>query len=235
MMTFVCWKWATGGKERVFQSAHVNVLRSMIERHYPRPHRLVCITDDPVGLDERIEPVPMPVTLDTLRSPSGARFPNCFRRLWVFSEEARKLGERLFCTDIDVVITGDLRPLVDRDEDFVGWCDEDAFGWPKIAGGCYLLRTGTMRHVWDEFDPLLSPAAALAAGNSGSDQGWMSYRMYPPAGRWSRDDGLVKLKWTPPRATAPPPDVRMAFTTGLAPPWSAEVQRMYPWLREHWR
>ncbi len=60
-MKFVTWKWDVDGT-RVFTSEHVNVLRSMIERHYPEPHTLICITDDPSGLDPRIEVFDMPVT-----------------------------------------------------------------------------------------------------------------------------------------------------------------------------
>ena len=236
MISVVCWKWAAPNKERAFKSAHVNVLRSQIDRCLPEPHRFICITDDARGLDSSIEVVPLPVTkLEHLLSPHGEGFPSCYRRLWVFSREARAiLGERIFCTDIDAVYCRDIRPIVHRTEDFVGWCDH-RFNWNKIAGGCYLLRTGTMPHVWEEFDPRTSPARAFAAGNSGSDQGWMSYRMYPPAGTWTKQDGITKLRWTPKHMKEPPPHVRIAFTSGVFPPWHPEVMRNWPWVKEHWR
>jgi hypothetical protein len=219
----------------VFLSEHVNVLRSMIARNYPLPHRFICITDDAAGLDSQVEPVPMPETFGDVPSPQGEGFPSCYRRLWVFSRQAQRwLGDRIFCTDIDAVYCRDIRPIVDRFEDFIGWCDH-RFNWNKIAGGCYMLKTGSMPHVWEEFDPLRSPALAFAAGNSGSDQGWMSYKMYPPPGKWTKQDGITKLRWTPKFAKAPPPHVRIAFTSGVFPPWHPDVQRQYPWVREHWR
>lgn len=264
MLSFVCWKWrAHAAPDRSFQSKHVNVLRSMVARHYPRPFRFVCITDDTAELDPRIDALPLPVRFDELRSPQGKHFPNCYCRLWNFSRQATILGERIFQIDIDVVITGDLRPLVDRDEDFVGWCDKG--GVPKarvptvprfrvsaaarrarrlqatirpegarnkIAGGAYLLRTGALPHVWEQFDPQRSPAQAFAAGNLGSDQGWMSLKLYPCA---SFGDGLVKINWTPPHATAPPAAARIVFSKGTEPPWSKETQEKYPWIKDHWK
>lgn len=231
-ISFVCWKWHTKDSPRLFEAKHVNVLYAMVARWYPRSFRFICITDDPAGLDPRIEQVPMPVRFDHVQNPQGTRFPQCYCRLWNFSREAVTLGERIFQVDIDVVITGDLQPLVNRNEDFVGWCDK-RFQTNKIAGGAYLLRTGSMPQVWEDFDPQTSPAQAFKAGNGGSDQGWMSFKMYPPPGAW-RNAGLVKINWTPARARQVPPGVRMVFTTGLHPPWSKEQMRRYPWIAQFW-
>lgn len=233
MISFVCWKWETPSSKRIFQSKHVNVLHAMIARHYPAPFRFICITDQPKGLDPAIESRPLPVRID-LPAPQGRRFPSCYSRLWNFSRDAVDLGERILQLDIDVIITGDLTPLVDRQEDFVGWCD-DRFVWNKIAGGAYLLKTGSMPHIWEEFDPKISPNLAFSAGNAGSDQGWMSYRMYPPPGQWNGKDGLIKLGWTRRNASSPPKSARIVFTTGMTPPWNTETRRQYPWIKEFWR
>lgn len=232
MISFVTWKWRDpNGSQRKFLSRHVNVLYAMVARHYPRPFRMICITDDPEGLDERIETLPMPVRFDNIQSPQGERFPSCYCRLWAFSREATVLGERILSIDIDVVILGDLRPLVDRDEDFVGWCDK-RFQENKIAGGAYLLRTGSMSHVWEDFDPQTSPARAFAAGNFGSDQGWMSFMIARPP---TFTDGLTKINWTRKYSRIAPVGARMVFTSGAKPPWSKEQKHSYPWIKEHWR
>jgi hypothetical protein len=234
MISFVTWKWHDRtSARRKFRAKHVNVLFAMIRRHYPRPYRAICITDDPEGLDPGIEALPMPVRFDNLKSPHGERFPSCYCRLWVFSREAVVLGERILSLDIDVVILGDPQKLVDRDEDFVGWCDK-RFGWGKIAGGVYLLRTGSLPYIWEDFDPLTSPAQAAAAGNRGSDQGWMSFKMYPPPGMWT-DDGLAKINWTPARSRQAPKGVCMVFTSGAKPPWSKETKHNYPWVKDAWK
>jgi hypothetical protein len=238
-ITFLTWKWKAPSGARSFQSKHVNVVYAMVARWYQRPFRFVCLTDEAKGLDERIEARPLPVRFDQLANPLGPRFPNCYCRLWTFSREAAELGERIFQLDIDVMITGDLCPLVDRDEDFVGWTDK-RFGWEKIAGGAFLLRTGALPDVWEDFDPASSPCRAAAAGFQGSDQGWMSYKLSngnaqsKSIGAWS-GEGLIKINWTSRDSYSPPVGARMIFTSGAKPPWDKSLRREYPWVRKVWR
>lgn len=246
-LSFVIWKWR-GNNGRSFSSQDANIMAARVAQFYPLPHRFICITDDVHGLDPHIEKLPLPQhRFEHLQNPSerktnrrgfvvqsAKRLPQCYRRLWNFSREAeRVLGPRIFALDIDVIPVGDLRPLVERTADFVGWSDIKD-GWSKIAGGAYLLRTGTQTRVWDTFDPETSPAAAQRAGRQGSDQGWMSLLLYPPAQRWTQADGLVKLKHLPRGATAPPPSARLVFTSGDAPPWDAQVQQTWPWVKRCW-
>ena len=215
---------------RVFDQ--VNVLAAMVDRHYRDKHRVICITDEPEGLDSSIQAIPQPVHFEDVLQ-KHPRFPSCYRRLWNFSHAAKAvLGERILAIDIDVVITGNLAPLVHRREPFVGWTDP-AFGWKKVAGGLYLLRTGSRADVWDEFDPIRSPKVAAAAGCSGSDQGWMSYKLYPPP-TYSRMDGVYAIKWLAP-GQALRGGVKIVSTPGDLKPWDAELQRRYPWIKEHWR
>lgn len=261
MITFVTWKWRGADGRRMFESPHVNVLRAMIARNYSGAHRLVCLTDEPKGLSPRVDAQPMPETkLEHLLSPHTPKvkriprrwqnsraayarriaqtqqpqhFPACYRRLWLFSEEARALGERIFLLDIDCVITGDLTPLVQSPADFVGWADP-RFGWAKIAGGAWLLRAGSRTDVWTEFDADKSPAMCKARGLRGSDQAWLSYKLFPPAAAWTQADGLQKINWLRP-GHALRPSARIVFTGGHSPPWAPEVKAQYPWILKHWR
>lgn len=245
MISFVVWKWRGPDPGREFLSEHVNVLRAAIARNCHQPHRFICITDDSAGLRSDVEALPIKSTrLDRVLAPrastaplarGGRQFPSCYRRLWNFSEEAaRWLGPRIVALDIDVVVCGALDPLLNRRADFVGW-SEPRFGWRKIAGGAYMLRTGSHPEVWDSFDPLLSPAAACARGLHGSDQAWMSYLLFPPTETWSSADGIVKLGWLPSGSWQAPAGIRMAFTAGHTPPWHPKIQERYPWIRAHWR
>lgn len=233
MISFVTWKWSVPGYARQFTPEHVNILAAMIRRNYAKPHRFICVTDDSSGLDAAVETMPPPVTFAELSNPQGARFPSCYRRLWNFSREASVLGERILALDIDVVITADLTPLVERDDDFVSWTDA-RFGWHKVPGGIYLLRTGAYPEVWETFDPSSSPQIAARAGCKGSDQAWMSYKLHPAKAAWTIDDGLYSMKWLP-KAAPLPSGVRVVSTPGDLKPWSPVLQAMYPWIRKHWR
>lgn len=239
-MKFVTWKWKSPTGNRGFESQHVNVLLSMLTRHYHEPFELVCITDDTQGLDSRIETLPLPVTgFEHLPNPSGEKypqmrkdFPSCYRRLWVFSDEAKVLGKRIICIDIDVIVTGDITHLARKDASFVGWSSA-RFGWNKIAGGLYGLVPGSHTDVWTDFDPDRSPKIAAAAGNNGSDQAWMSYKLYPPAQVWGDEDGIMKINWV--GQHYPLDRARLIFTNGQNPPWSPPLQKKYPWILKYWR
>jgi len=86
-MTIVCWKWKNSNyQKKEFTSWHVNRLAAMVRRHLGVPHELICVTDDPSGLDKDIRPVPLPEIPDLPVLPGR---PNCFLRLWAFSDRAR--------------------------------------------------------------------------------------------------------------------------------------------------
>lgn len=237
-ITFVTWKWKGLDESRVFLSEHVNVLYSMLKRHCHQSFSLVCVTDDSSGLDPDIEHFPMPKTpFDNLMTPHGNAnkvFPSCYRRLWMFSKEATILGPRVFLLDIDVIITGSLEPLLRKRADFVGWVDA-RFGWSKIAGGAWILNTGSHPEVWEQFDPKTSPLKAFEAGMRGSDQAWISYMLYPPRQSFGERDGVVKLGWIRKGGREVPPGIRMIFFAGNLPPWHPQIQLGHAWVKDYWR
>jgi hypothetical protein len=243
VISVVCWKWRVPGRAE-FRPEYVNTVAAMFRRHYAGPSRFICVTDEPKGLDSSIEAVPTPevaAKLGDLPAPRGVRFPSSYRRLWNFSADARAiLGERIFAIDIDILFTADLAPLLDTPGDFVSWWDprfNNGAGWKgavkKVPGGIYLHRTGTMSHVWDTFDRQKSPAIAEKAGTRGSDQGWMSYMIYPAPKAWTVKDGVYSIKWLSGRTL--PRGVRVVSTPGELKPWDAALQRKHPWIREHWK
>src|SRR4030095_16148363 len=59
MLTVVCWKWRRPVTYRSqYAPETVHTLRRMVAAHYAKPHRFVCVTDDPTGLDG-IETIPI--------------------------------------------------------------------------------------------------------------------------------------------------------------------------------
>jgi hypothetical protein len=143
------------------------------------------------------------------------------------------LGERIVSMDLDTVITGDLRPLFDRPEDFVIYGDTN----PRTFynGSLLLMTVGCRPQVWKDFDPVLSPVKARAEGHFGSDQGWISYRLGPNETKWSKEDGVFsyQVDLLPAGALCLPPEARLVSFHGHVDPWSPEAQRL-PWVREHW-
>ena len=237
MLNFVTWRWQSADPARHFPAAAVNILYAMLTRHYHAPFRLVCLTDDPTGIDGAVDVLPLPVTKADqvlVMPPCYPGFPSCFRRLWLFSAEACMLGTRICNIDLDVIILQDMTALLTtKTADFVGWrCGRRS--WNRIGGALWLLTTGTHQAVWDTFDPTTSPHVAFSQGHRGSDQAWISQCLYPPLQRITEQDGVIKMNWMSHAGHPPGPDVRMVFTSGITPPWHATTQRGHPWIRNHY-
>lgn len=233
MITVCCFKWAKPGYRSTFTAEHVLVLRNMVARHYQKPHRFVCITDDARGL-ESIETVKLWDDYKDIPSPHGGHNPSCYRRLKLFSRDIGSvLGQRFVTVDLDTVITGNMSPLWDRTEDFIIWGETN----PKsfYNGSMFMLTAGSRAQVWEDFDPVKSPRMALKAGRFGSDQGWISHRLGRGEATWGRTDGVYSFRvHIQPFGGSLPNGARIVFFHGKEDPWGYKAQQ-YPWIREHWR
>lgn len=231
--TILFWLWTEPGSSRTFSTANLNTVVRAISAHTKERCRYVCVTDDVIGLDTNIEVIRTPLAvrqLEALRSPEGARFPSCYRRLWAFSEEAAKvLGTRVLCLDIDHVPTGDYAELFARKEEFVGWRPYRDWGNKvRFGGGTYLLTPGTRARVWHDFKGASSIAKARAVGYRGSDQAWISYCLAETEPYFSRSDGIYSIRDFADK-TKLPADARMVHFNGKHKPWDSRT----PWVRQH--
>ena len=236
MLSVVCWRWKPKPFYRsVFPPETVNVLQRMVKRHYPHPHRFICVTDDPVGIVADVEIVPLWDDYGDLPNPHGADFPRSYRRLRMFSQDIdRVFGPRFVSVDLDCVVVGDLTPLWDRQDDFVAWRDPS----PRTPynGAMMLLRSGSRTAVWTEFDPVSSPRAATRLGYLGSDQAWIGACLGPNEPTWTADDGVLSFRIDVQiRAGGSLPEgAKIVFFHGREDPWDAGVQERFDWVREHW-
>lgn len=241
MLDVVCWKWKPRADYRShFGPETVNVLRRMVARHLPLPHRFTCITDDARGIDDDIRIIPLWDTYANIPSPSGLHNPSCYRRLKMFSAEARELiGERIVSLDLDTVVCGDLTPLFSRPEDFVIWGGVSHKGmkpWNWYNGSFMMLRAGTREQVWTTFDPAVSPRNAHAANARGSDQGWIAYCLGMKEATWTASDGIYSFRShiLLDKKCALPKDARLVAFHGRNDPWNPLTVKMAPWIREHY-
>ncbi len=234
MLTVVTWYWKPAATYRSkFSTAHVNVLRSMVARHYKQPHEFVCVTDNPKGLHPSIRVVPDWNDYADIPSPNGGHNPSCYRRLRAFHPDIdQAFGPRFVSLDLDTVIVGDLAPLWHRPEDFVIWGETN----PKsfYNGSMFLLSSGARPKVWQQFNPKTSPDTAKAAGKFGSDQGWISYCLGKGERTWTTGDGVysynVHLRQ---QGNALPKDARIVMFHGSRDPWGPDCQSI-PWVKANW-
>lgn len=227
MLTFVTWLWTPPiGYRSNFAAEHVNTLARMIDRHYAPPHRLLCVTDIPTGIDPRVSIVPAWNDYAGVGSPHGgvAKNPSCYRRLRAFHPDIGKVfGRRFVSLDLDTVITGDLAPLFDRPEDFVIWGETNPRSW--YNGSQFMLTAGARPQVWQTFDPRRSPHEAKRAGRFGSDQGWISHCLGRGEGTWSTGDGVYSYRvHLRPQGNALPENARVVHFHGEHDPWDPAMQ-----------
>lgn len=133
----MCYKWGTA-----YPSEEVNILRAMVRRNLSVPHRFYCLTDDPEGLDDDIEVLP----IDHMHIPGNDR------KLKTFSSDFLGVpGEYVVSLDIDIVITDSIDFLADRPEKDFLIADHYWSGQAIGHGAVYRLKVGSMAHVWERY------------------------------------------------------------------------------------
>ena len=224
-LTVVTFKWG-----QQYSAADVNRLRRMVARYYRFPHRFICVTDDPAGVEG--ETMPLWPEHGEIENPTGPHRPSCFRRLKLFAADAgRQFGERFVCVDLDSVVVGDLAPLWHRAEPFVVWRDPAYRAGGPVSpynGSMFLLSAGARAGVWDSFDAIASVAAIKRAGVKGSDQAWLAIALDLSEATWGPNDGVL---WSMRLGLKPPPsNGRIVFFSGT------DKRRMpqLPWVRAAW-
>src|SRR3954467_801917 len=126
MLQIVLWKWEQPGANRAYLPEHVNVMCSMLRRNLVNtPHRIVCVTDSEAGITE-CETAHLWRDTDDLPNATGRHLPSCYRRLKLYERATQRdigidKGDRIMGIDLDSLITGDLREVVQTEGLFVGW------------------------------------------------------------------------------------------------------------------
>lgn len=232
MLTIVCWKWKRSGlgfqlpNIIEYTEKHVNTLKSMLDRHLRIPFRLVCMTDDPTGIE--CETLPIPTRY--------AELGGCYRRLWIFSEEARSLlGDRIASIDLDCVIVGDCTEIFSRPEEFI----VNSYNPLKVGendqfynGALMLFDAGSRRQLWDDFCPERTPDLLRKHSKRkvciGSDQAWIRICLGKEEARFSNDDGVFEARQV---GKLLPKKAKIIFFAGRRDP---SLDKRH-WVRLHWR
>lgn len=198
MIGVITFKYRRPDYRTTYTSGHVNALAAMVRRCYNHPHRFYCVTDDPEGLDPRVEYVPLwPDHFNMVNPSHPTNRPNCFPRLKLFDRGMASIfGNRFVSLDLDMVMVDDVAPLWQRPEAFVIY---DARGDDHYNGSMFMQTAGAHQELWDDFCPVNSPKLTTAAGMRGSDQAWIRYKLAPRAAVWDYSDGVYAyLNLVPP-------------------------------------
>lgn len=238
MLDIVCWLWRPlPGFRSSFSATNVNVLRRMIERNYPHPHRFSVITDQTEGFDPEVRVISLWDDHGKRPSMYGPDRPSCYRRLKAFAPEMKDIiGPRFVSVDLDVVVTDDLSPVFNRKEDFIIW-GPDGRKTP-YNGSMWMMNAGARAQVWERFNanPERAVSRARGAGFFGTDQAWMCYSLGPHEKRWKAQDGVYSYRMhLKENNNQLPKDARMVFFEGNYDPWSPVIKQRCPWIEQHYR
>lgn len=237
MLEVVCWLWRPSATYRSqFSPHHANILRRMVARHYNKPHRFSCLTDQTEGFDPETRVIPLWGDHAGRQSLYGPDTPSCYRRLKAFDESMLDIiGKRFISLDLDVCLVNDVEPIFDRPEDFLIWGVRGRrTPW---NGSMWMMNAGARQQVWTRFNenPEKAITRARGAGFYGSDQAWMNYVLGPNENSWSDKDGVYSYRMNiRPNKCALPSDARIVFFEGHYDPWNKVTQREAPWIKDHY-
>lgn len=207
---------------------HVNKLYRGVKRNLKIPFKFFVFTDRQEEFDKGIIQHPL---WNKCRHLGG-----CYNRMYIFHEDFRHiLGKRFVCIDLDCVVTGDLTPLFDRDDDFIiNSYQPLAHGRGKSAtdqiynGGMFMMDAGARSHVWHRFDFVGSPPLLKNRRDIvGTDQAWIRHILGPNEKTWGVKDGVYEARNINNRL---PKDARIVFFAGNRDPATSP----YDWVKEKW-
>lgn len=234
-----------------YGSDFVNRLHHAVARHLRRPHRFVCFTDDPAGLEAGVESFPIP----EIDLPPGPAVTG-WRKLCLFRDDLPVEGLSLFL-DLDIVVTGSLDAFFD-----FGRADQIPIihNWvslrkrllgldPQVGNSSvFRFQANACRFVWDQFHAERDWALA----NFRPPQRYLTHCIRPRMVYWPeawvrsfkrhcRPVFPLNLLLTP-RLPAgariiafhgrPDPDEALVGFAGKRPHHRC---RPTPWIGEHWR
>lgn len=241
----VLWKWSQADATVIYRSSYVNTIAEQLRRNLTGlDHRIICITDNAIGLKGLDAVYPLWPDCGDMRNASGDRFPSCYRRLKLYDPATQatldiRPGDRVLSIDVDSAILGDISKFISDCQSwrFMGW-ERPGDKHAKVFNGSFQLFTaGDLSEIWSEFvrDPLAASQEANKAGFKGSDQAWLSYKLvskpgctgigYPTIASYPMNIRQLRMLNAA---------VRIVFFHGKIKPWDRQALTQSNWLRRYW-
>lgn len=207
--------WCWGDK---YAGHYLERLERGVARHLKQEHRFhVC---RPSAEDEHL-----------------TKEPGCLVRLRTFDPawqagQGIEPGDRIVCLDLDLIVTGALDDVFDRDEPFVILQGVNAVNPCPFNGSVWMLRAGYRPDVWTSFSPEAARAAPWWERAYPDDQCWF-HHMMPDAGAFGPEQGVyafMKPGWNGHAESLPANAKIVAFPGHRDPSQFTNVG----WVKHHW-
>ena len=241
-VTTLLWDDPTRDQQRNYKFGveHVLIWRNMIARNLSIPHEFVCITNMMAAANELRKNDIRPVPLDMAKHVPGTVFVRLMLRR---PDIGGILGRRVFMTDLDVVITGNIDSIVSRDEDNVLWRNprfEPGGRRAFYQSSIQLFDAGARSYLYTDFQPGVTDKW-INRRFGAAEQAWISERLPWDEAYWDeswgiygagrifdgRPDGGVTSEL--------PANTKIVSCPGQRAPWQEEFMQIHPWAKEHYR
>jgi hypothetical protein len=125
-----------------YPASYVNTLYNMTERNLDIPHRFICLTDDPSGLDDGIEALPL---LDD-------NLQGWWHKLTLFKEKIHDLRGTIFYMDLDVVVVESLNPFIEYEPE--NFCIIEDYSRNRTWFNSSVMKfpIGKYSVIWETFE-----------------------------------------------------------------------------------
>lgn len=214
---FVCWLWRGRGfwkRTASYDERHVAVLASMLKRH--GGHDLICVHDG--SFAPSVPSIVMPAYV--------AEMSDYMPKLWAWAPEFHTLvGQRFASIDLDVVITGDLGPVLASERPLRIWAGKGE----RFNTSLFALEPGFGHGVWQCLSPEAIGRAKAAASYWTGDQSLVAYILGEGHDTFGDETGVMQYR---PRLhrDAKPAGMIAGFMCGPYEPFSEAEQSA--WVRE---
>jgi len=215
VINILCWLWHDPKCYAQYTAEHVNRWASMVKRNVTVPHRLSCVTDQPEGIDDGIDIIPLPDWPEVVNPnwPTSKGRPQCHRRIDMWrADAAETYGERFLMMDIDCAILGNIDHILSREEDVV--INGSSMSHRPYNGGMVLMTAGARPQVYDQWTPKRQVQASK--DHLGSDQAWYAEILGPDEAKFRKHDGVVYYR----RFRPVWDQTKILFFNGSTKPWN---------------
>ena len=221
-MRFVCWLWR--GREfwkrtATYDAGHVAVLRGMLWRN--GDHKLSCVHDGNFEIPFGVEGI--------LMTDAVAALPDYLPKLWAWSPELHgRIGERFASIDLDVVLLGNVAPLLSGSDPVRLW--DEARREPYNTS-LFAVEPGFGHEVWKSYTPERAAAARAKASYWTGDQSWVAHVLGPGLSTFGERDGIYRYRGGVHQHSPPAGALAMFFCGPIDPKTEREKSA---WVAQAW-
>ena len=210
-----------GDVDLTMASEYVNKLYRGVKRHANREFDFICFTNEPLTVDSGVELRGFPLHTTTGVLP----------RLYMFAEEAELKNRQVLCLDLDVVIVGDMTPLMNYTGQF---CTRSKFKpgeTHKLDGDILSFRAGkeNTARFWT---PFIADPQEAERRTMGRERYWVREVASDVAERWDvvAPGAVLSYKHHIQRTKQPPKGAAVVSCHGFPRPHQVKNH----WLKTYW-